>query len=69
VLRAGGQFVACDSMHSAELAALHVGDAYNPIEPATLEDRLDCAGFVDIAVRVNPFGWAAQARRGRRDAA
>jgi hypothetical protein len=46
-----------------------VGDAYNPIEPATLEDRLERAGFVDIAIRVNPFGWAAQARRARTDAA
>jgi SAM-dependent methyltransferase len=69
VLRAGGQFVASDSMHSAELAALHVGDTYNPIEPATLEDRFERAGFVDIAIRVNSFGWAALARRGRRDAA
>jgi SAM-dependent methyltransferase len=69
VLEAGGQFVASDSVHSAELAALHAGDTYNPIDPATLEDRLEHAGFVDIALRVNPFGWAAQARRARRAAA
>jgi SAM-dependent methyltransferase len=69
VLRPDGQFIASDSMHSAELAALHVGDTYNPIEPATLEDRLERAGFVDIGVRVNPFGWAARARRARTDAA
>jgi SAM-dependent methyltransferase len=66
VLRAGGRFIASDSIHSAELAALHAGDTYNPIEPATLEDRFQRAGFVDIAIRVNPFGWAALARRGRR---
>ena len=65
VLRPGGQFVASDSLHSAELAAFHAGDTYNPIDPTTLEDRLERAGFVDVALRVNPFGWAAQARRAR----
>jgi SAM-dependent methyltransferase len=65
VLRAGGQFVASDSLHSAELAAFHAGDTYNPIDPATLDDRLERAGFVDIALRVNPLGWAVRARRAR----
>ena len=65
VLHPGGQFVASDNLHSAELAAFHAGDTYNPIDPATLEDRLERAGFVAIALRVNPFGWAAQARRAR----
>jgi SAM-dependent methyltransferase len=69
VLRPDGQFIASDSMHSAELEALHVGDSYNPIEPATLEDRLERAGFVGIGIRINPFGWAARARRARTDAA
>jgi SAM-dependent methyltransferase len=63
VLRPGGVFVASDSVASPELAALHQGDIYNPVEPATLPDRLAAAGLVDVAVRTNTFGWAAHARR------
>jgi SAM-dependent methyltransferase len=63
VVRPGGVFVASDSVASPELAALHQGDIYNPVEPATLPDRLAAAGFIDVAVRTNAFGWAAHARR------
>lgn len=63
VLRAGGLFVANDSVASAELAALHEGDVYNPIDPARLEDRLLDAGFVDVDVRANPFAFAVQATK------
>ena len=61
VLRAGGLFVANDSVASADLAALHDGDIYNPVDPATLPDRLRGAGFDRVAVRHNDFGWAAHA--------
>lgn len=63
VLRPGGTFVASDSVASPDLAALHHGDVYNPVDPDTLLDRLANAGFVDVAVRANAFGWAAHARR------
>jgi SAM-dependent methyltransferase len=62
VLQVGGQLVIADSMHSADLAAFHAGDPYNPIDPFTLGDRLERAGFGEVVVRVNPFGWAALAR-------
>jgi len=61
VLRPGGVFVASDSVASAELAALHVDDIYNPIDPATIEARLLGAGFATVDVRSNEFGWAAHA--------
>jgi SAM-dependent methyltransferase len=63
VIRPGGVFVANDSVASDDLAALHDGDVYNPIDPATLDSRLTAAGFVDIEVRCNPYAWAFHARR------
>lgn len=65
VLRPGGTFVAADSVAGPELAALHAGDVYNPVDPATIEGRLRLAGFDDIAVRSNDFGWAAHALTSR----
>lgn len=63
VLRPGGTFVASDSVASDELAALHHEDVYNPIDPATLENRLLDAGYASVEVRSNDFGWAAHAVR------
>jgi len=62
VLRPGGLFVANDSVGSDELAAFHDGDIYNPVDPATLPDRLAAAGFVDVEVRDNPYAFAVHAR-------
>ena len=63
VLRPGGTFVASDSVASAELAEFHHDDVYNPVDPATVEDRMLGAGFREVSVRSNPFGWAATALR------
>jgi ubiquinone/menaquinone biosynthesis C-methylase UbiE len=62
VLRPGAALVASDSLASEELKAHHQGDTYNPVDPATLPSRLAGAGFEDVEVRTNPFGWAAIAR-------
>jgi ubiquinone/menaquinone biosynthesis C-methylase UbiE len=62
VVRTGGLFVACDSLASDELAGLHEGDTYVPIDPDGLAARLERAGFEQVEVRINDFGWAAQAR-------
>lgn len=62
VLAPGGVFVASDSVASTELAALHDDDIYNPIDPASVGDRLVEAGLTDVHVRSNDFGWAAHAR-------
>jgi SAM-dependent methyltransferase len=40
VLRPGAALVASDSLGSDELAAHHTDDTYNPVDPATLPDRL-----------------------------
>ena len=63
VLRPGGVLVAGDSLASEELEAHHEGDTYNPVDPATLPDRLRAAGFLDVEVRTNEFGWAAVGHR------
>jgi ubiquinone/menaquinone biosynthesis C-methylase UbiE len=62
VLRPGAPLVASDSLASEELAAHHEDDTYNPVDPATLPARLAAAGFENVEVRTNPYGWAVIAR-------
>ena len=62
VLRPGAAMVASDSLGSDELADAHEGDTYNPVDPATLPERLAAAGFDDVKVKSNEFGWAMIAR-------
>src|ERR1700754_4067868 len=62
VLRPGAALVASDSLGDDALREAHEGDTYNPVDPATLADRLTAAGFSDVDVRTNDFGWAAVAR-------
>jgi len=64
VLRPGGVFVASDSLRSDMHEAGHVGDTYNPVDPATLEARLLAAGFAAAAVRRNEHWWAVVATTG-----
>jgi predicted methyltransferase len=63
VLRPGAALVVGDSSASAELEAHHVDDTYNPVDPDGLEARLRAAGFTDVAIKTNPFGWSAVARK------
>lgn len=63
VLRSGAPIVAVDSVESEGLRAFHEGDTYQPIDPATLPARLGVAGFTDIEVRANEYGWTAFARK------
>jgi ubiquinone/menaquinone biosynthesis C-methylase UbiE len=62
VLHPGAALVASDSLGSEELAAAHAGVTYNPVDPATLPDRLEAAGVGNVHVRTNEFGWAVAAR-------
>jgi hypothetical protein len=64
VLQRGAALVASDSLGSEELAAHHEDDTYNPVDPDSLPDRLTAAGFTDVDVRTNPYGWAVIARVG-----
>jgi SAM-dependent methyltransferase len=62
VLAPGAALVASDSLASDELEAHHEGDTYNPVDPDSLASRLSAAGFDEIEVRTNPYGWTATAR-------
>ena len=64
VLRPGAAIVASDNLASSELEANHVGDTYNPVDPATLPKRLEAVGFRDVTVRTNPFAWRVVAYAG-----
>jgi len=59
VLRSGGTFAAGDSLYTPERAAGHVGDTYNPIDPAAVGMRLRRAGFARADVRIGEYGWAS----------
>lgn len=61
VVAPGGMVVFSDSVGSDDLRAFHDGDVYNPVDPATVGDRLEGAGLVDVAVQANEYGWLAHA--------
>ena len=63
VLRPGALLVANDGVARPDLEALHEDDVYNPVDPATVEDRLITAGFTSVEVTANAYAWAVQARR------
>lgn len=63
VLHPGGLFLAADSCASEELAALHVDDIYNPVDPAGLADRLATAGFAGAHVHTHGDHWTVHARK------
>ena len=65
VLRPGGLLVASDSVASEDLAALHIDDIYNPVDPETLSHRLGTIAFADIEIETNSLGWRCQAHRPR----
>jgi predicted methyltransferase len=65
VLAPGAALVASDSIGSDDLRAAHADDTYNPVDPATVGARLEAAGFAEVEVRTNPYGWAAVARTAR----
>lgn len=52
LLRPAGVFIGSDSLASDDLHHFHVGDTYNPIDPASLLIRLQTLGFAPITVMV-----------------
>ncbi len=59
VLRPGGVLAVGDSLATPEREAGHVGDIYNPIDPATVASRLHIAGFASVDVQISDYGWAS----------
>lgn len=62
VLRPGGLLVGVDSIDGPEWREVHTGDTCVPVDPATLAERLQRAGFVDVEVEIQP----SPAQPGRR---
>lgn len=52
VLRPGGVLIGSDSLASVDLHDFHVGDVYNPIEPASLLTRLMTLGYEELTLSV-----------------
>jgi SAM-dependent methyltransferase len=50
VLRPGGVFAGFDGVGSWLFRLIHLGDAYNPVDPAAFGRRLAAAGFAAAAV-------------------
>jgi SAM-dependent methyltransferase len=50
VLRPGGLLIGVDSIDGPEWRELHTGDTCVPVDPATLADRLQQAGFIEVEV-------------------
>ncbi|WP_432824806.1 class I SAM-dependent methyltransferase [Dactylosporangium sp. CA-092794] len=50
VLAPGGVFAGSDSLPTPRFRLLHVGDIMVPVDPATLPERLERAGFTDVRV-------------------
>ncbi|MFL5245263.1 MAG: class I SAM-dependent methyltransferase [Gemmataceae bacterium] len=64
VLRPGGVFAGFDAVGSLAFRLIHLGDAYNPVDPDTFGARLEAAGFAEVAV---DRGWARFRFRATRD--
>jgi SAM-dependent methyltransferase len=56
LLRPGGVFAGSDSTDSPEFRQLHRGDICVPLEPDSLEQRLQRAGFASVEVATNEYG-------------
>jgi len=50
MLRPGGVFVATDSLDSEPVRKFHAGDVFVPLDPVSLEARLQAAGFTRVRI-------------------
>jgi SAM-dependent methyltransferase len=50
VLRPGGVFAGFDGVGSFFFRLIHLGDTYTPVDPSTFRQRLEAAGFGEVAV-------------------
>jgi SAM-dependent methyltransferase len=67
ILRPGGSFIGTDSMPSVRMSVFHLFDTMVLVDPATLPDRLQGAGFRDVEVESarQRFRFAAWRRDSR----
>jgi SAM-dependent methyltransferase len=63
VLRPGGELVGSDSLPSAVMWLIHLGDDFVPVDPDKFPGRLEAAGFEMIQVEKAPGFFRFHARR------
>jgi SAM-dependent methyltransferase len=65
VLKPGAVFVGVDSLRLRRLwmRIFHLGDTLVPVDPASLQPRLEAAGFEDVCVETNPYAFRFRAQR------
>jgi SAM-dependent methyltransferase len=63
VLRPGGELLGSDSLPSAFMQVIHLGDTFVPVDPDTLPTRLKAAGFEAIHVERASGFFRFRARR------
>jgi ubiquinone/menaquinone biosynthesis C-methylase UbiE len=63
VLKPGGWFAGTDSRTSLRWRLYHIFDTCVAVEPETLGERLQRAGFVDVTVDSNPWAFRFRARK------
>jgi SAM-dependent methyltransferase len=61
VLRPGGVFAGFDGIGSFLFRLIHLGDTYNPVDPRTLGQRLEGAGFTNVAIEIVRGGFRFRA--------
>ena len=65
VLRPGGELAGSDSLPSAFMRTIHLGDTFVPVDPDTFPARLEAAGFEVIQVERASGFFRFHARRPR----
>ncbi len=63
MLRPGGIFVCTDSLDIDMIRDGHVDDIFVPVDPNTLQSRLNAAGFADVTIDVRDWQFRAVARK------
>ena len=63
ILNSGGFFIASDSCASPTLKLFHLFDNYNPIDPKTINPRLEKTGFANVRVETIPGAFCFSAQK------
>lgn len=63
VLRPGGLFAGADSPAGPLLSLLHLGDKVAMVDPGSLPNRLQAAGFVDVQINQTRYAFRFRARK------
>jgi ubiquinone/menaquinone biosynthesis C-methylase UbiE len=63
VLQSGAPLIAVDARDLEMIRTGHAGDVFNPLDAATLSDRLERLGFVDVSIETAEYEIRFTARK------